>query len=36
MFPRLEARLSLLEQETQGGIDLTQLAPKDLYRLDEK
>ena len=35
-FQRLEARLSLLEQEAKGGIDLSQLAPKDLYRLDDK
>ena len=35
-FQRLEARVSLLEQEAKGGLDLTQLAPKDLYRLDEK
>ena len=35
-FQRLEARLTLLEQEAKGGLDLSQLAPKDLYRLDEK
>lgn len=33
-FQRLEARLGLLEQEAKGGIDLQQLAPKDLFRVD--
>ncbi len=35
-FQRLEARVSLLEQEAKGGLDLSQLAPPDLFRLDDK
>lgn len=34
-FQRLEARLSLLEQESKGGLDLSQLSPKDLFSADE-
>lgn len=33
-FQRIEARVGLLEQEGKGGIDLSQLAPKDLFRDD--
>ncbi len=35
-FQRIEARLGLLEQEAQGGIDLSQLTPQNLYQLDDK
>jgi len=35
-FQRLEARLGLLEQEAKGGIDLSQLAPQDLFRMEGK
>jgi len=34
-FQRLEGRIALLEQETKGGIDLSQFAPREPFRGDD-